>query len=376
MKIVAFGDVHIGVSDTDNLEVMKAIEYICKDAPACDLIVITGDVYNKLSDPAMRNKAVQVVDMLTDIAPVAIVKGNHDRFQDLVILERIKCGRQVTVYERPAALEYGDATLLFVPWISKAEWTAVRGIDDGVEATDDSVSGMFMTWLRTEVMRYRDRGARKIYLFSHLTVTGCRVSETQEIMGGGIMVGTDNLKDAGIDGGVFGHIHMPQVLGDGSFVYTGSLTNLNFGETDKTKAYAYIDTVTGTVELKDVPVIPRVSVSINWIDGAWDSAPIDELTDTGIRLRVRIKMSDADDRQVIDSHIRNYLEARGFMDVHTEFLRVPKEQDTRHDEVTECKTVGEKLVAYWGVIDRKFPTPEAMERTLQLAEELTTEIAS
>ena len=85
---------------------------------------------------------------------------------------------------------------------------------------------------------------------------------------------------------------------------------------------------------------------------------------------VWIKMSDADDRQVVQSHISNYLSARGFDDIKLEFIRVPAELDVRHEEVAAGKTLREKMDTYWNVIDRKFPSVELREKTLQLAEEL------
>ena len=252
MRIIAFGDIHIGSGEQNDTEVMKAIEYIIEDIPSCDLIVITGDFYDRLSDPGMREKAVTILRSLASLSPVTIVRGNHDRIGDLTILSKIKSSNSIQVYEHPEWTSYEDAAVMFVPWTSKAEWMALNGVNEGIESADNALSAIFLSWLQSKTAAIRAKGVKNIFLFSHLTIAGARVSEHQEIMGGGIMVGTENLKDAGITGGVFGHIHMPQVFGDGSLVYTGSLTNLNFGETDKCKSYAIVDTVTGTVKLRDI----------------------------------------------------------------------------------------------------------------------------
>src|SRR5262245_16724394 len=64
-----------------------------------DLIVHTGDLYDRPTVPDERDAAAQWVQRCANIAPTYIVRGNHDPVGDLPLLERLKATHPIRVVE-------------------------------------------------------------------------------------------------------------------------------------------------------------------------------------------------------------------------------------------------------------------------------------
>src|SRR5690606_33414630 len=62
-----------------------------------DAVVHTGDVYERKSTPLERQAVADWVRRVASVAPVLVVRGNHDAVDDLPLLERLATEHRVIV---------------------------------------------------------------------------------------------------------------------------------------------------------------------------------------------------------------------------------------------------------------------------------------
>ena len=98
MKVVHLADSHFDEKRdlADNVSVHgAALNSIADDAP--DLIVHAGDLHNRRSSPEVRLAAADFLGELAEIAPVVLIRGNHDVPKDLDLYDRLQGGHPLHV---------------------------------------------------------------------------------------------------------------------------------------------------------------------------------------------------------------------------------------------------------------------------------------
>ena len=371
MRILSFGDIHIGTEcDPDIREAAKKIAATAAEEQP-DLIVITGDVYDGESSPGDRELSRDIVTMMADISPVRIIKGNHDTRKDLLILGSLKANFPITVHEQPFCSEYrvqdGDPVFIhYLPWLTKAAWVAGQvGIDMGITAGNEAVSLLALQYLKIQISK---RGPGKHLLYAHLMISGSRAENHQPLLGEGITFGYHDLVEAGFCGGAFGHIHLAQEFGnqaEGSpeFRYNGAIAALNYGESARNKTFSILDTESLTTRTFVIDSIARINLNASWGAAGLEWADPELLpTESGARVKVKLLIDEGFSSDDAEAAVRSY---PGIVDpLELKVERQSKPRDTvRSQEIAAAKTACQKLEAYWAATQS---TPDEPMRTQML----------
>jgi DNA repair exonuclease SbcCD nuclease subunit len=344
-----------------------------------DLTIITGDLYDGASDPDSRELAKKLVVEQADIAPVVIIKGNHDIRTDLLILAGLRAKFPIHVYEQPSVMSFlgkqGDSVFIhFLPWLTKAAWVAGQvGVDMGIQAGNEAVSLLALTYLKMQVAKY---GAGKHLLYSHLMISGSKAENHQPLLGEGITFGYHDLVEAGFSGGAFGHIHLAQTFGDreqGSpeFRYNGAIAALNYGESSQDKSFSILDTDTLGVTTFHLPTTKRITYDAEWNGGINFTEPFPSLEVRGARVRIRLLVAEGYNAEDGRKAIKQYFEPLPLLELKIEAQRKPMDQ-VRAATIAAAQTASQKLEAYWAATST-IPNEPMRSDMLRIASEVESE---
>ena len=388
MKILSFGDTHIGADcDEDVRDAIGQIAHKAREVKP-DLAIITGDIYDGSSTPDHRLQAAEMVTDLAGVCPVFVIKGNHDIKKDLEIFRKVGAGNEITVFEQPGMVCRGDMCLHILPWFSKSGWIANQsGINESIADSDATVSQMALTYLKGAVASHPDK---KHVIFGHLLMAGSRLENHQPLLGDGITFGYHDLVEAGFTAGAFGHIHLAQSFGgvDGSptFLYNGSVAALNYGETAANKTFSVLNTDTMKFDTYQIITVQRMTFNANY-NGAVDddfkasiATEIKVLPGETLPVRVRVKLivdegySSEDARKAVREHISVSIPAGCIMkDLKIDVQRKPKDF-VRAMEIASARTACQKMEAYWSATNT---TPDEPMRSdmLGIVSEIEAELS-
>jgi len=353
MRIAIIADSHF--TERSRWEECRRIhEWIEGDIAArgVDLVLHSGDLFDAKSTPTER---LAVAEWLADVAshaPVVIVRGNHDAVSDLAIMGKIR-SRHPIVVEEAAGVHYAaGAAVACLAWPRKAELMArlVAGADSS-EAASDALRAVLLGF--RQQLEQHD-GPR--ILLTHAMVRGSRTTAGQPLVGCDLELSLDDLQLAGADFVALGHIHAHQAWADQSIVYPGSPRRTEFGDTDP-KGYVIVE----TLKIKDTVVqsagwhfVETPATPMLLLEAVWDPEHntlfgLHRLTDVeGAEVRLRYVVA-ADARDAARNRAEQYRAealARGAIVCKLEEV-VETTTRARAPEVSEAKTVAQKLVAYW-----------------------------
>ena len=272
------------------------------------LILHTGDVYDAASTPLARQAAADFFIACAGIAPVVIVKGNHDATHDLELLGRLESEHKIHVISTPAIaaplivqttyLGNTPAGILGLPWIDKHAIAATAEVeldtiaDVGAEM-DDVFSGL-LTAAGAQAADMKAGGVVPIFA-AHLMVTGSEIAEGQALFGVGPAVTADDIADVGAEYHALGHVHRAQSWHDGRVAYAGSPTALNFGEPER-KSFNFVElpfitSVGFKLEriLLPAPRLVRIEIELDH-DSVWrgDGFTVEKCQGAIVRVRAKI----------------------------------------------------------------------------------------
>ncbi len=375
MKILSFGDLHIGAGVDDDIR--DATTYILRQATDIrpDRIIITGDVYEGVTEPEHRNMARDIVIAADAICPVIIIKGNHDIPKDLDILGSLASKHHILVCERPGMVTWDNWAMHILPHFTKAGYISARLqvpslAQAGIEESGKSVSQIALNYLRAQIASLPE-GTNHL-LYGHLTMAGSRAENFQPLIGESITFNYHELVEAGFIGGAFGHIHLAQTIGSEGgvqFRYNGAIAPMNYGESAEHKTFSVLDTDTMKVEVYPVYTTKRLTYDATWggILGfgppPWPNGECE-----GARVRIKLKVDEGYVAEDGRTAVRQYMESLNLKELKIEVQTTPKSQ-VRAAEIAAAKTCSAKLIAYWNATGT---TPEEPERTeiLQMVDEL------
>ena len=261
MKLLHLGDLHLGkkLNDVSLIEdqeyVLNEIIDIVKE-DNIDGVMIAGDIYDKT---VPTNEAFSLFSsFITNLnklgKKVYAISGNHDRdikisyFSDLLekndiyVSKKFKGTTQV-INEKD---EYGILHIHMLPFIKPSD---VRRYYEGIEI--NSYDEAYKVVIDNSNINYSERNI----LICHQFFTGGIVSESEEVMVGGIdNISSDIVKD--FDYVALGHLHMPQMVNKYNYVrYSGSILKYSFGEANHIKKAIIIDIKEkGNLEIKEIPL--------------------------------------------------------------------------------------------------------------------------
>jgi exonuclease SbcD len=346
-------------------ECVKVHDWIADDI-ACrrvDLIVHSGDVYERKSTPTERMAVARFFQQLARVAPVVVVRGNHDVLGDLPLLERLETDHPITVVEGASAFFAGGFAVACLAWPSKA---GILALGAESHAEGELLAGEALrNVLRGlgEKLRHANDAEPRI-LLAHAMVRGSRVSTGQPLVGCDLELGLEDLALARAHYVALGHIHKCQdwpasEAGEfaGRIVYPGSPRRTAFGELEA-KGYALAEfdgqSCTGWTFV-ETPCAPMYLVEDEWgdDDGAngWlvgvDRHPAERpLAGAEVRFRYRVPADLREEARAAAERVDADLRAAGAIDVKVEAIVKPQ-GTARAPEVASAPTLAEKLLALW-----------------------------
>jgi exonuclease SbcD len=270
VRLLHVSDWHIGrqigrhARDAEFDAVLDEIGQIARDAQP-DLIVHSGDLFDVYS-PAVADlrRAVGALRELSAVAPVLVVRGNHDspnllRFLDGMQngfglrpaeLRRIAFADTARAPEDGGVLEYpaagGEQTIRIaaLPFVHQNRFA--EGFAAPATATRDYAQQLRVMQSRlADGLEAGSRPDRDVLVFAaHMFVEGAQpsYSERRVDLDEAYASGSDALPKVAY--GALGHIHKPQpVAGTGNRFpahYAGSPLQLDFGEAGETKSVVVV----------------------------------------------------------------------------------------------------------------------------------------
>ncbi len=361
MKVAIVADSHFEEAKRFE-ECQRLHAWIAEDAKArgVDLVLHSGDLFERKSSPRERLAAFAWVQSMAEIAPFVIVRGNHDAVDDLQALALLDSYHPITVVETAIVVDVAGALVACVAWPRKSALLAATGAEsheEGEQLAADALRNLFRGL--GDELRECEPGTPTMLLM-HAMVRDSVTSTGQPLVGCELEVGLEDLALVGAGAYFLGHVHKGQQwrIGDAPCVYPGSPRRKDFGELEP-KGYI-VATFEGSrcvdVEFVEVPATPMVHVDDEW---AADPARGGEpgwlagahglpRSCKGVELRFRYRVA-RDQREAARAAAERWRAdwlAEGAISVQLEEV-VHLEQRTRADAIAAGASLEDKVAAYW-----------------------------
>lgn len=386
IRIAHLSDIH--VNHRGRVEDLKLVlDFFlekCKQR-AVDLIVISGDLYERRSVPEERTFLAEFLQRAAEIAPVAGCRGNHDAPGDLEVMNRLETKYPLFIAERPTAAPGSAWTVagprghhfgvLALPWVDKAHMAA--GLDATAEAaavTQQTIAAVrdLLTCLHAEAQNVRRRGAVPV-LVTHVMLGGSVVSSGQILIGQGVELSPSDLMDVGCTYAACGHVHASQEWFGGRVAYAGNPERHDYGEKEAKGFRLVTLTAAGDFvsnEFVELPARPMVLIEVDWttaegVDRSMKLGLDGDPRLRGARVRLRYRIKPQDLALFDEVKTEKILLAAGAHEVKLEAV-VEAETRVRSAEIVDIQSLPEKVDAFWRAkgIDVDEPTRDRVHGKL------------
>jgi exonuclease SbcD len=246
MRILHIGDIHFSRKNAPELDVVipEILKIAHKKKP--DLIVCTGDVFDKvepLTSPVVR-VAIAFFRVLSNFAPVVIVRGtpSHDGIHGLDFLSSVAT---VVEYDSVFSL-FGDLS----NWDAGCGWARY---------TVDGLSILFVPSFPKNasdelILGVKDAAKNSTIMFSHGSISGAVNEHGVPVDLFDVEWDIQELKSIGPRLIGMGHIHKPQILSNDPIIYyAGSVGRFHFGE-ENNKNLVFINLYADRIDLELEPL--------------------------------------------------------------------------------------------------------------------------
>ncbi len=336
MKILHFGDVHIGMENygkidpktglnTRFLDFLNSLDEIVKHAKKTkpDLILFAGDAYkDRNPSPTHQREFAARIKKIAAISPTVLVVGNHDlplaleKANTLDIFSALLV-QNVTVSRTPEILKIktksGPIQILTLPWITKGKLLEKNQFSG---KSQEEIQRLLSQKLAKIVSEKIKKLNPKFPAIAAAHVTCERAvygSERSVMLGQDLMLPEKVFVHPKIKYAALGHIHKFQVLRKKPpIVYSGSINRIDFGEEKDEKGFVQIE-INNKTEFEFIPLKTRKFVTIK-INLSTAKDPISkikkEIEKKDIKdavVRVQVKVPEEQTEQITDLDIRRYL---------------------------------------------------------------------
>lgn len=325
-----------------------------------DLILHAGDVFDRKSNPRERLAVAKWLTDLAELAPVVIVRGNHDAVGDLKLFEQLVSSHPIAVVETAGVVYAGGCAVACLAWPRRAELLARSG-EVGNEAGNQLAAEALRNVLRGMGDQMGTHYGPRI-LLAHAMVRGSVTSTGQPLVGCDMEIGLEDLALAGADFVALGHIHKGQewTWGETPIVYPGSPRRTAFGEIEE-KGYVVVEVEASPIEKNAnvrwerviAPATKMVLVEASWPGRHCTDLPFlatgktpDDVRGAEVRLRYRV---DADLRHEAKhgaERVRDEFLRYGAVSVKLEEV-VCATTRARSPEIAHAVSIEEKLRVVW-----------------------------
>lgn len=364
IRIGALADSHLDEADglDDNVRVHDVALEAFAEA-GVDLILHAGDLHNRKSSPEVRNAADRLLRDAAEIAPVVLVRGNHDQVGDLVGYGNLKAAHRIAVRETLDLFDIETRSgrrvwIQALPWFDKAGVSAMMPAGSSSAVTSEALKATVRSVLEGLADETRTKKDPVVGV-AHAMLGASVVGSGQVLIGNPVEVAPEDLLLSGAAVWVVGHVHKAQNFADGRVLYPGSVQRLNFGEPEeKSVSILTLENLDGRwalVEEKRVPLparrIVRLEVDVTDHQDA-DAAQAeirgvleheaDENVFAGAQVRFRVH-ARRDQVELVDVEaIERAIYEAGAMRAQVE-VRVRAEQATRSATIVELPSLWEKV---------------------------------
>lgn len=385
-RVAVIADSHFDSSPGGRWEeCIEVHRFIAQDIEeqGVDLVLHAGDVYERRSTPEERREVADWVQRVAAVAPMVIVRGNHDAARDLVLLELLKTQNPVIVEEACGVFCVGGCVVGAMAWPNKASVLSMAeramGHQEGElvagEALRNVLRGLGDGMKDAADFEGMDDAPR--ILLAHAMVRGSKVSTGQPLVGCDLELGVDDLALTRADFVALGHIHMPQewheTQDQHAVYYPGSPRRTAFGEVEQ-KGYLIVEfNDAGELDMVQrvpTPCAPMLLLEAEWTGGRFvgDTDRDHEADGAEVRFRYEVAPDQREAAKASALEYRDALLGDGAVLVKVE-ERVVSSTRARAPEVARAKTLKEKLRAYWEARGQ-VPESERGERLLSMSDEL------
>jgi len=357
--ILCTSDLHINANGPRWAECQRVLGWIADYVAREDigLVILAGDIYDRVSTPTERAFAAAWVTRLAAFAPVVIVRGNHDASRDLSILGALEAEHPIHVYEEPGVIVEAGVVVQCLPWPRTAE-LAARGLSDLSldEAAREALRAVLLG-LASEADSVSTDPAQgsedvlPIVLATHALISGAVTSHGQPLVGGELSLGLSDLALAAADVVIAGHIHAPQEweYGGRRTAYCGSPFRTSFGESEA-KSVVRLDVVEGVrlaFSRVATPAQRMILQDADWQRGefVW-YAHAEVPAGSQVRLRYTVAAEHREAARTAATALRDGWLAAGAERVVVE-PEVVATSTARAPEIATATTVREQLETLW-----------------------------
>lgn len=244
MKIAHLSDVHWSASHFTEIKRVLTNAFDLIDEAGCTTVAITGDFAFRRG--FLDAKQIEGIGWMVDRAAVydrdvLLLGGNHDETMSgetsatSALAQAIDLPR-VFYYDKPHYFvkheTSGIVGMLLLPHISKSRYAGILEVEVGdPQQAERKLVEDVKAVVQGYVAEMREAGCTKIICLYHGSVIGGKLDSERSVPAGmDLALPVDTF--AGIDLGLFGHLHRSQrlQLPDGFAYYAGSPYQLNFGE--------------------------------------------------------------------------------------------------------------------------------------------------
>lgn len=373
LTAAAIGDIHLDASLNGRL---PEAERVCMDIAAdaaerkVDVIIAAGDFMQHLRSCAVeRNTLVRVVTRLAEVAPVVVLRGNHDGLGELTFLQHLRTKHPVIVEEGYAVHVVAGIAVACAAWPCKAVLLASENTTSS-RVADKALLHAFraqMERLGAEL----DKHAGPKMLVAHAMVSGSATSIGQPLVGCELEVAVEDLRRSRAPIIVLAHVHKAQAWRgtgssndwkthnfecegiDGDVVYTGSPRPTDFGDLDdKSYLLTHFETVDGTWRPTGWERIPTTARPLHVAQATWNGERLDcgeDLTEHAgaeVQLRYSFPAKDAPRVAPQAAALRASLAAAGAAFVHMAPKKIAT-TEARAPQVALAHSLADKLQAHW-----------------------------
>lgn len=336
-------------------------------ARRADAVVHTGDVYERKSTPLERQAVADWVRRVAAVAPVLVVRGNHDAVDDLPLLERLATDHRVIVEQAAGVHTVGGIEIAALAWPRKAALLAATGAD-GKEVGEAVAGDALRAVLRGLGQELRRQSGPRLFA-AHAMVRGSITSTGQPLVGCDMELGLEDLALVGADAYALGHIHKGQrwEIEGRPVVYPGSPRRTAFGELEP-KGYTILEWDAGHVRdtFIEAPATPMIQLEGKWLDGQLVGLERRSLRGAEVRLRYSVP-SDRREEAAVQARAWRDRILEDAVSCKVEEV-VIAEARARAPEIARAMTLADKLAAYWSA--KGFDPAERREALLGKVSEL------
>ena len=340
------------------------------ESRSVDLVLIAGDLVDPRRAPARatpdeRNAIAAAVVSLAAVAPVVVVRGNHDAIGDWSFLALLASEHPIYVIEgAPWSGTIEGIRVHAVPWLSPrwvADQARERGLDieEGYALVEDAIRPI-LDRIRADADAHS--GIPQVGI-AHLSVRGGRLSSGQALVGGEVQISADALEGLGLDYLALGHLHERQDIAPRIW-YSGSPNRLDFGEAGKACSWILAtveDSGDLLVEHVELPADELLTIEAVAVDGETgvtieicEGEP--SLAVAGVEVRLRVIVPEGIAAEDSIAQMIAQMEAQGATVVLERIPSVALRARDGADEIAASPSVRAKLAAYLG--QRSLPTDQ------------------